>query len=82
MATSTTATASTLSKNSNSTVLTISESSGDGFTYLNSGTALLTSTAADLLNFNYNPADTLSSTGSGEEFMPQYLTVYCWQRTA
>ena len=32
--------------------------------------------------FDYTPAGTISSTGSGEDYMPPYMTVYCWQRTA
>ena len=39
------------------------------------------SEACDLLTFNYTHAGTLSSTGSGEEFLPPYLTVYAWYRT-
>ena len=36
----------------------------------------------DTLTFNYTPSGTISSTGSGEEFLPPYITVYAWYRTA
>ena len=36
----------------------------------------------DILTWTYTPSGTLSSTGSGEEFMPSYITVYAWYRTA
>ena len=41
-----------------------------------------TSETCDKLTFNYTPVGTLSSTGSGEEFLPPYITVYAWYRTA
>ena len=36
----------------------------------------------DTLTFSYQPSGTLSSTGSGEEFLPPYITVYAWYRSA
>ena len=36
----------------------------------------------DTVFFDYTPEGTISSTGDGEEFMPPYITVYCWKRTA
>ena len=36
----------------------------------------------DRITFSAAPSGTISSTGSGEEYMPPYMTVYCWQRTA
>ena len=41
-----------------------------------------TSATGDTLTWNYTPTGTLSSTGSGEEFLPPYMTVYAWYRTA
>ena len=35
-----------------------------------------------LITWTYIPTGTLSSTGSGEEFLPPYMTVYAWSRTA
>ena len=40
------------------------------------------STQGDRVQFDYTPEGTISSTGDGEEFMPPYITVYCWRRTA
>ena len=31
--------------------------------------------------FNATPSGTISKTGSGEDYMPPYLTVYAWKRT-
>ena len=40
------------------------------------------STNCDQLVFKYTPSGTLSSTGSEEEFLTPYITVYAWYRTA
>ena len=34
------------------------------------------------VNFNYTPSGNISSTGNGQKFLPQYMTCYCWYRTA
>ena len=60
--------------------LTIKTSSGT-----NCMTVIATETEyflSDRLIFNYTPTGTLSSTGSGEEYLPPYMTVYAWYRTA
>ena len=36
----------------------------------------------DTVSFDYTTAGTISETGSSEDYMPPYMTVYCWQRTA
>ena len=36
----------------------------------------------DTVFFDYIPAGTISETGSGQDYMPPYMTLYCWQRTA
>ena len=40
------------------------------------------SVKSDLLTWTYTPEGTISRTGSGEEFMPPYMTVYAWYCTA
>ena len=35
----------------------------------------------DVVTWTYTPSGSLSSTGSGEEFLPPYITVYAWYRT-
>ena len=37
---------------------------------------------SDIVTWTYTPEGTLSETGSGEEFLPPYITVYAWYRTA
>ena len=66
--------------NSSSGTLNVSARSGSSSTY--GVTFGSTSDTCDTLTFNYTPAGTLSSTGSGEEFLPPYITVYAWYRTA
>ena len=39
-----------------------------------------TATSTQLLSWTYTPDGTLSSTGSGEELLPPYITVYAWYR--
>ena len=36
----------------------------------------------DVVKWTYTPSGTLSETGAGEEFLPPYMTVYAWYRTA
>ena len=36
----------------------------------------------DVLRWTYTPTGALTSTGSGREFLPTYITVYTWHRTA
>ena len=45
-------------------------------------TSISSSVTGDTVSFDYTPEATISETGSGEEYMPLYMTVYCWQRTA
>ena len=33
------------------------------------------------VTWNYTPAGSISSTGSGTDYMPPYITVYAWRRT-
>ena len=33
-------------------------------------------------HFSITPEGTISETGSGTEYMPPYITVYAWYRTA
>ena len=66
--------------NSSNGYFTISKSTGQNFSAqitVESGSA-----NGDQLILNYTPTGTLSSTGSGEEFLPPYITVYAWYRTA
>ena len=35
-----------------------------------------------IINFSATPSGTISSTGSGTDYLPPYITVYCWYRTA
>ena len=60
--------------------LTTSTQSGENWQY---NTVTNTEwTKIDLLTWTYTPTGKLSSTGSGEEFLPPYMTVYAWYRTA
>ena len=34
------------------------------------------------ITWNYTPAGTVNNTGSGSDYMPPYITVYAWRRTA
>ena len=61
-------------------VFSISDVSGESGQYIMHYNQRATSW--DVINFNYTPEGTLSSTGDGQEFMPPYMTMYCWQRTA
>ena len=61
-------------------VFSVSEKSGSS--WKNQMTGMEYTEATDLLTFDYTPTGSLSSTGSGQEFLPPYMTVYCWQRTA
>ena len=70
---------------SSNPVFTVSSSSSSSTSWANfvtSGAVASSSIPTDQFKFNYTPAGTLSSSGSGEEFMPPYLTVYCWRRTS
>ena len=74
-----TTTGSTISTSSSS-VFTAENNSGKTSSY--SISAEENETTWDVLTFNYTPSGTLSNTGSGEEFLPPYITVYAWYRTA
>jgi hypothetical protein len=34
------------------------------------------------ITWNYTPAGTVGNTGSGSDYMPPYITVFAWRRTA
>ena len=33
------------------------------------------------ITWTYTPAGSISSTGSGTDYMPPYMTIYAWRRT-
>ena len=74
-----TTTGSTISTSS-SNVFTAENNSGKTSSY-SIGTEE-SKTTWDVLTFSYTPSGTLSNTGSGEEFLPPYITVYAWYRSA
>ena len=41
-----------------------------------------TSLAWYKVKYNHTPTGTISNTGSGTDYMPPYITVYAWYRTA
>ena len=51
-------------------------------TWTNTLTATSDSGYGDTIQFEYTPSGLISETGNGSEYMPPYMTVYCWQRTA
>ena len=74
----------------NSSGIIVNETSNGCFTYsTGTGKSFATSISiestannSDQLTWTYTPTGTLSNTGSGEEFLPPYITVYAWYRTA
>ena len=66
----------------NSTTGALNVSARSGSSSSNGVTFGSSSDTCDTLTFSYTPSGTLSSTGSGEEFLPPYITVYAWYRTA
>ena len=61
-------------------IYSLSGDSGQTSTYGITGEA--SSNTWDVVSWTYTPEGTLSETGLGEEFLPPYITVYAWYRTA
>ena len=75
-----TTTGNTIENKSNKGILTVESDAGMTASY-----AITTESSSndfEVLTFNYTPSGTLSSTGSGAEFLPPYITVYAWYRSA
>ena len=61
-------------------IFIVDQSSGD--TLCQRWSSANGSNQTDVLTWTYTPTGTLSNTGSGQEFLPPYMTVYAWYRTA
>ena len=64
----------------NKGILSVESESGKTTTY--NVTTEESSNEWEVLTFSYTPSGTLSNTGSGAEFLPPYITVYAWYRSA
>ena len=60
--------------------MTHNDSNASGWNY--TLTYEKTSGQGDTVFFEYTPEGTISETGGDEAYIPPYITVYCWQRTA
>ena len=70
----------TMTDGSATGIFSLNEQSGDKWSAALSDTSGSHNT--DVITWTYTPEGTLSVTGEGSEYLPPYITVYAWYRTA